>query len=47
MMFRGHNSSNSESENDDFLGEYCKNVNFQGNLSDSEREDSQIDDSNS
>lgn len=46
-MFRGHNSSNSESENDDFDGQLFKKVNYQGNLSDSDREDSQLDYSNS
>lgn len=46
-MFRGHNSSNSQSENDDFDGQLFKKVNYQGNLSDSDREDSQMDDSNS
>jgi hypothetical protein len=47
MMFRGHNSSNSESEDDDFDGKFFKKVDYQGNLSDSDHEDSQMDDSNS
>jgi hypothetical protein len=43
-MYGMHLSSNSESEDENFEG-YYKKVNYQGNLSDSEHADSQLEES--